>query len=130
MPEDLHFVGMRTSAPPYKPKATIDVSFPGGFFAECAGTITSCHASLYDEEMNPLLTLFLFAMSLLAIASACALLIYIYGELKQNRKELEAEKEQGAATLNEAKQVAKLLTKMQSSTHTRVSKPRKKTDAD
>lgn len=86
--------------------------------------------TLYDSYMNPLLTLFLFAMSLLAIAAACALLIYIYGELKQNREALEAERENEASVLSEAKQVSTLLTKMQASTQTNISKPRKKSDAD
>ena len=65
--------------------------------------------------MNPLLTVFLFIMALLAIATACALLIYVYSELKRNKKALEAEKRHAAEVENEARQVSSLLIKMQAS---------------
>jgi hypothetical protein len=66
--------------------------------------------------MNPLLSIFLLGMSLLAIATAFALLFYIYVEVKRNREALEAEKLQEAALESEARQVSTLLMKMQEST--------------
>ncbi len=80
--------------------------------------------------MNPLLTAFLFVMALLAIATACALLTYVYGELQRNKKALDAEKRHAAEVENEVRQVASLLMKMQASTLSTLAESHKSSDAD
>lgn len=86
--------------------------------------------------MSPMFTIFLFAMSLLAIAAACALLIYIYNELQRGRKTIEKDsglkREEKESELNpgEAQEVEGLLAKMKSATLIGASQKSPETEQD
>jgi Flp pilus assembly protein TadB len=80
--------------------------------------------------VNPLFSIFLFAMSLLAIAAACALLMYIANEMQHNRRVAEEEERHEEAVQTEAKEISQFLSKMKASTLIGASKQRKKIDSD
>ena len=80
-------------------------------------------------EMNPFFTLFLFAVSLLALAAAFSLMIYIAGELRQSRaadKTPAKEPEQ----ISEGRQVSRFLSRMRASTNVKLPGEKRRIDSD